>query len=492
MANTITPHVLLFPMPAQGHLLPMTKLADLLSHAGLYVTFLATEGVYQRCFLRDDDDRRDQPRFRFRTVPDGLPRESSRPFVDTLDGLLGVVGHARGPYRELLASSRGGGGEGEGELWPPVTCVVADGFLPFALDVPVEMGIPVMVLRTSSPCSVWAYCCIPELIKRGEVASPDEPNLDESIQGVAGMEGFLRRRDLPGFVRKAQSADDPGLQFFATCSANLTRARALILNTFEALDSPVISRLRDVCPDVYGLGPLHLLGRNVCSTPSGGDSGKLWREDRTCMAWLDRQPDRSVVYVSFGSITVISREELLEFWHGLIGSGKRFLWVVRSDLVAETSADEKTETPLELEEGTRERGCLVGWAPQEEVLAHRSVGCFLTHSGWNSTLEGVVAGVPMVCWPFLGDQYTNSRFVSEVWRNGLDMKDAGGRDVVERMVKAAMDGEGADELRRSASKLAEEARESAEEGGSSYLDYQRLVQQIKSLSSDKSYKEVQA
>ncbi|MFQ6647108.1 hypothetical protein Gotur_020416, partial [Gossypium turneri] len=86
--------------------------------------------------------------------------------------------------------------------------------------------------------------------------------------------------------------------------------------------------------------------------------------------------------------------------------------------------------PTELVEGTKERGYIVDWAPQEDVLSHGAIGGFLTHSGWNSTLESVTAGVPMIC----GDQQLNSRFVEEVWKLGLDMKDVSDRRVVEQMV----------------------------------------------------------
>ena len=82
--------------------------------------------------------------------------------------------------------------------------------------------------------------------------------------------------------------------------------------------------------------------------------------------------------------------------------------------------DSENEIPMELVEGTKERGFMVGWAPQEKVLAHPAIGGFMTHSGWNSTLENIVAGVPMICWPLFADQHINSRFVSEVWRLGLE------------------------------------------------------------------------
>lgn len=177
----------------------------------------------------------------------------------------------------------------------------------------------------------------------------------------------------------------------------------------------------------------------------------------------------------------MSRDELVEFWHGLVDSGKRFLWVVRPDLVEGKVKEEIQELGKE----TRERGCVVGWAPQEEVLAHPAVGSFLTHSGWNSTLESGAAGVPMICWPLFADQQVNCRFVDEVWRIGLDMKDKLGRSVVERMVRDVMEGERAAELRRSAGEMAEHARRSVQEGGPSYKDMENLVKHIKAISSEK-------
>lgn len=173
----------------------------------------------------------------------------------------------------------------------------------------------------------------------------------------------------------------------------------------------------------------------------------------------------------------MSRAELLELWHGVVNSGKRFLWVMRQDLVEmETTVGEIFPA---------EKGRVVRWAPQEEVLAHPAVGCFLTHAGWNSTLESIAAGVPMICWPFFSDQQTNSRFVSAAWKVGVDMKDVCDRKVVEEMVREVMEGEEGEEVRTTARRMAEEARRSVEEGGPSYEEFLGLIQQIRELSSQK-------
>lgn len=138
----------------------------------------------------------------------------------------------------------------------------------------------------------------------------------------------------------------------------------------------------------------------------------------------------------------------------------------------------------ELREETRERGCIIEWAPQEEVLSHPSVGGFLTHSGWNSTIESITAGVPMVCWPYFADQQINSRFVDEVWRVGLDMKDRCDRTVVEKMIGDLMSGK-RNELSRSAAAMAKMATEAVSEGGSSWDNMNRLIEDMRFTSGER-------
>ncbi|KAK2975667.1 hypothetical protein RJ640_025963 [Escallonia rubra] len=165
----------------------------------------------------------------------------------------------------------------------------------------------------------------------------------------------------------------------------------------------------------------------------------------------------------------------MEFWRWVVSSGTRFLWVIRPDSIV--GGDWERNIPTELSLATKERGYIVGWAPQEEVLAHAAIGGFLTHSGWNSTLESLMEGVPMICWPYFLDQHVNSRFVGEVWKLGMDMKDKCERDVVKKMVKDLM------EMRKSdfisvADEMGKLARKSMVGGGSSYYNLDRLIKDI--------------
>ncbi|VFQ90661.1 unnamed protein product [Cuscuta campestris] len=279
------------------------------------------------------------------------------------------------------------------------------------------------------------------------------------------MEGFLRARDLPRFF-----GEDVVTSVLSPETRGAVQARAVILNTFEDLEGPVLSQIRTKCPNVFSIGPIHAhLKARLASKPTSSNS--LWQEDQTCLAWLDSQEPKSVIYVSFGSIAVITKHQLVEFMYGLVNSDQKFLWVVKSG---------EYSLPPELDEGVRTNGYMVNWAPQEAVLDHPAIGGFFTHSGWNSTLESIVAGVPMICWPFMADQQTNSRFVGEVWKLGLDMKDVCDRVIVENVIRDVMVRRKGEFLER-AQKMAKLAKEAVIEGGSSHSNFELLVQDICSL-----------
>lgn len=305
-------------------------------------------------------------------------------------------------------------------------------------------------------------------------------DLDVMVRSVSGMERYLRRRDLPSFCRSSDIAN-PNIQMYKTESTENPRAFGLILNTFEDLEGPILSEMRTICPNIYTIGPLHAhlkakLAANSTAPPAFSNS--LWEEDRTCIEWLDSQPAKSVIYVSFGSLAVMTKDQLMEFWHGLVNSGQKFLWVIRPDSTGET-----VQIPEELSQGTKERGYIVGWAPQEDVLAHPAVGGFLTHSGWNSTLESVYEGVPMICWPYFVDQQVNSRLVEEEWKLGLDMKDTCDRSIIEKTVRNLMEVR-KDEFQQWADEMAKAAKRCLSEGGSSCSSLERLIEDIRSMSAN--------
>ncbi|KAK0585763.1 hypothetical protein LWI29_033747 [Acer saccharum] len=448
----------------EGYIKPMMKLAELLNQAGSKVTFVNTDHNHDRLISHNNltsfHDR--SPNFLFRSIPNGLRPNKARSlsnFIESMDALQAVVKLA---FRELLIST------------------TDDIMLFAAIDVAEELGIPVITFRTYNASCTWTYFHLSKLVEAGEVPFPDE-NLDKYITCIPGYENVLRSRDLPNICR----VENPGysfLDFFIREASTMTRASALILNTFHELEAPVISRLNSIFTKIYTIGPLHALYKSctkdlMISQLDSSNGVGLWKEDKSCMTWLDSQPLRSVIYVSFGSLVNLTRLQTLEFLHGLVNSGKPFLWVVRPDLtVGEFGID-----PMELKMVTKERGFIVSWAPQEEVLAHPAVGGFLTHSGWNSTPESINAGVPMICWPQIADQPVNSRCVSEVWKIGFDMKDTCDRSTVEKLVTDLIENERED-IMKSTDKFARLAGDSVKQGGSSYSNLDKLIEDLRSLS----------
>jgi hypothetical protein len=160
----------------------------------------------------------------------------------------------------------------------------------------------------------------------------------------------------------------------------------------------------------------------------------LSKEDTKCLEWLGSKEMTSVVYVNFGSITIMSEEKLLEFAWGLANSKKPFLWIIRPDLVSGGSVVLSSAFVDEISD----RGLIVSWCPQEKVLNHPSVGRFLTHCGWNSTTESICAGVPMLCWPFFGVQPTDCRFICNEWEIGIEIDTNVKREEVEKLVNELM------------------------------------------------------
>ena len=183
-----------------------------------------------------------------------------------------------------------------------------------------------------------------------------------------------------------------------------TLADTIVCNTFQEIESEALALLPK---EPLAIGPL------VASKPTS--AGHFWPQDLTSLAWLDTQAPSSVVYVAFGSFTVFDTTRLQELADGLVLTGRPFLWVVRPNFA--NGVDEGWLEKFRCRIGGK--GLVVGWAPQQRVLSHPSVACFISHCGWNSTMEGVCHGVPFLCWPYFADQFLNQSYICDMWGTGL-------------------------------------------------------------------------
>ncbi|KAL0337937.1 UNVERIFIED_CONTAM: Zeatin O-glucosyltransferase [Sesamum calycinum] len=211
------------------------------------------------------------------------------------------------------------------------------------------------------------------------------------------------------------------------------------------------------------------------------------RTRHECLDWLDRQSPNSVIFVSFGTTSSLSNEQVQELAFGLESSEQKFVWVVRDADKGDIFTGEvrKSELPEGLEERVKERGIIVrDWAPQLEILGHPSTAGFMSHCGWNSCIESISMGVPIATWPMHSDQPVNAVFVTKVLRIGVEVKDWARRDevvpssTVENAVRRLMASEEGDEMRKRAQELGAAVRNSVMEGGSSSKEMDAFITHI--------------
>ncbi|KAL6875774.1 hypothetical protein ACP4OV_013287 [Aristida adscensionis] len=396
MLSVVVHRVVFFPFPYQGHFNPVLLLAGALHARGLAVTVFHTG-------LREPDPADYPADYRFVPVPAEVPAE----LVASVDiaRLMTALNHTcAAPFKDQLAVlCRGEAAEVEGR----VCCVITDVVWYSAQAATRELGVPALGLMTSSAASFRTYMAYPTLIEKGYLPV-QEARKDDPVD------------ELPPFrVKDLQRIDTSSLADFADLLqhtvAGARRSSGLIINTFDAIEATELDMIReDMVIPVFAVAPLNKFSR------SGKTSLYRLRQDRRCLEWLDRQVRGSVIYVSLGSLAAMEPHEFMELAWGLAESKWSFLWVVKRPSLIR--GFESGELPEGLQEEIRDRGMIVDWAPQGEVLAHPAICAFVTHSGWNSTMEAISEGVPMISRPFFEDQFRNARFVCHVWRVGVEVE----------------------------------------------------------------------
>ncbi|PRQ52324.1 putative 7-deoxyloganetin glucosyltransferase [Rosa chinensis] len=469
------PHAVCIPSPAQSHIKAVLKLAKLLHHRGFYVTFVNTEFNHKRFLKSLGPNSLDGfPDFQFETIPDGLPDSNEDATQDIALLCDCVRKNFLAPFRDLLMKLN------NTQTKPPVTCIVSDGFMSvFTITAAEEIGVPIALFYTISASAFMGCKQFRTLVQKGLAPFKDESwftngFLDGKIDWIRGMKD-IRLRDLPTLFRTTDP-NDPMFNFSMEATDSVHKASAVVLLTFDALEHDVLDAISSMFdqPLVYTIGPIELLLNQIPNDPLESMGYSLWKEECECLEWLKNKAQNSVVYVNFGSVAVLTPQQLVEFGWGLANSKFHFLWVVRPDLVIGESAI----LPPEFVAETKERGLLASWCPQEEVLNHPSVGGFLTHCGWNSTIESLTAGVPMLCWPFFGDQQTNCFYTCNKWGIGMEITNDVKRDEVAKLVRELMEGEKGKKMKSRVMEWKKLAEEATAPEGSSFKNLDNLVNQV--------------
>ncbi|KAL3521155.1 hypothetical protein ACH5RR_019304 [Cinchona calisaya] len=444
--------LVLFPVPLQGHINPKIQLANILHSKGFSICIIHTRF--------NSLDHSKYPHFSFHFIPDGLLENDEFSTSDVTVLLRQLNVNCVGPFREILASLLSDNETHE----LPVSCLITDSIWHFTQDVADNFKLPRIAFRTTSICSFLDFHSLPLFRQKGYL-----PKQDSQLELRLREFPPLKVKDIPVIKSRSPEIVDRLL----SCMMERTKAASgLIFNTFKDLEENELIKIsQEFCIPTFAIGPLHKY--------LPGSLSSLLKQDQSAIFWLDKQAPKSVIYVSFGSIAEMDETQLSEVAWGIANSMQPFLWVIRPGLVQ--NSQEIARLPNGFLEAVEGRGCMVKWAPQQELLAHPAVGVFWTHSGWNSTLESICEGVPMICSPFFGDQMVNSRFVNDVWKIGVQLEKGLERGEIERAIKRLLAEKEGEEIRDRAMSFREKIYFSVTECGSSFQSLESFVDHILSF-----------
>ncbi|XP_034685265.1 UDP-glycosyltransferase 74F2-like [Vitis riparia] len=446
-------HALLLSYPTQGHINPMLQFSKRLVSKGLKATLATTLSITKSMQL-------DCSSVQIDAISDGYDdggfaqAESVEAYLQRFQ----AVGSQT--LAELIRKHKRSG-------QVPIDCIIYDAFLPWALDVAKEFGLVGAAFFTQTCAVTYIFYYVHHGLLTLPVASPPV-----SIPGLP----LLDLEDMPSFI-SAPDSYPAYLKMVLDQFCNVDKADCILVNSFYKLEDSVVDAMSKVCT-LLTIGPTipsFFSDKRVNDDMAYGLNFFKAHQSETCIEWLSSKPKGSVVYVSFGSMASLSEEQMGELAWGLKGSSHYFLWVVR--------ASEEAKLPKGFINEASEKGFLVRWCPQLEVLASNAIGCFFTHCGWNSTSEALTLGVPMVGMPQWTDQTTNAKFIKDVWKVGVRVREGEDgvvrREEIEACIREVMEGERGKEMKENAMKWSGFTREAVGEGGTSDRSINEFVSKLK-------------
>ncbi|KAL5788263.1 hypothetical protein ACOSP7_005212 [Xanthoceras sorbifolium] len=471
-------HIFFFPFMAHGHMIPTVDMAKLFGTRGVKTSIITTPGnvpLFSKTIQRSKDlgIEMDLKTIKF-PVETGLPEG-----CENLDAIttgersmeMGIkffkaTAMLQEPLEQLLRECK-------------PDCVVADMFFPWATDVSAKFGIPRLVFHGTSFFSLCTTVCMMMYEPHKQVSSDSEPF------AVPGLPGDIKltRKQLPDLMKSNEETDFT--KMLKDSKESELESYGVVVNSFYELEPPYADYYRNVLGRrAWHIGPLSLCNRNVEDKAFRGKQASI--DENECLKWLNSKKPNSIVYICFGSVANFNSGQLMEIAEGLEASGQEFIWVVRKDKKDQDGNEDWL--PEGFEKRMEGKGLIIrGWAPQVLILENAAVGGFVTHCGWNSTLEGVTAGVPMIAWPVSAEQFYNEKLVTQVLKIGVSVGvqqwtrlvgDFVKREAIEKAVKEVMVGNLAEEMRSRAKALGEMATRTVEKEGSSYADLNALIEEL--------------
>lgn len=456
MGSLSFPHFVIFPFLSQGHIIPLLYLSRLLRRRSVVVTLFTTAGNSPgiRASLQEIDVSIFELPFpqNIDGVPPGVENTDKLSYESSFLPFATATEQMQESFEKALET-----------LQPPVSCIVSDSFLWWTLKSAEKIGVPRLGFFGMGNFSATMYQILGRFSPHAGVDSLDEPFSMTDFPEIK-----LTRNDFdPPFGDINPSG--PYVDFMMENIIALGMSNGLIVNSFYELESRYADYWnKKLGPKAWNIGPL-------CLAAPPPEKSKL--KNPSYLQWLDEKLDKGepVLYVSFGTQAEISPEQLLEIAEGLEKSEVSFLWALRSkglDFLPEFESMVKSRA-LVAEE----------WVDQVKILRHEGVKGFLSHCGWNSVMESISAGVPILAMPFMAEQQLNARFVAEETGVGLRIVPRGGSvrghvtsEEVERKVRELMGGgKMAEEVRKRMAEWRGAAHDAMKEGGSSWRTLDLLI-----------------
>ncbi|CAL9216119.1 unnamed protein product [Arabidopsis halleri] len=447
-------HVVILPYPVQGHLNPMVQFAKRLVSKNVIVTIATT--TYTASSITTPSVSVEPISDGFDFIPIGIPGFS----VDTYSESFKL--HGSETLTLLIEKFK--------STDSPIDCLVYDSFLPWGLEVARSMDVSAASFFTNN----LTVCSVLRKFSNGEFSLPADPH--SAPFRVRGLPS-LSYDELPSFVGRHWLTHPEHGRVLLNQFPNHENADWLFVNGFEGLETQDCENGESEAMRATLIGPMipsAYLDDRIRDDKDYGAS-LLKPISKECMEWLGTKPAQSVAFVSFGSFGILFEKQLAEVAIALRESDLNFLWVIKEAHIA--------KLPEGFVESTKDRALLVSWCNQLEVLAHESIGCFLTHCGWNSTLEGLSLGVPMVGVPQWSDQMNDAKFVEDVWKVGYRAKEEAGEVIVKseelvRCLKGVMEGDSSVKIRESSKKWKDLAVKAMSEGGSSDRSINEFIESL--------------
>ncbi|XP_061365939.1 UDP-glycosyltransferase 83A1-like [Gastrolobium bilobum] len=382
------PHFLAIPYPILGHMNPLLQFSQVLAKYGCKITFLSSDENYNRLKAASaGQGKLMESQIKLVSLPDGVDPQDDR--SDQTKVILSTITTMRAKLPKLIQDINAVDSDNK------VTCIIVTKNMGWALEVGHELGIKGALFWPASATSLASFNSMQRLIDEGIIDSENGLPRKQEIQLSSNLP-MMEAAAMPWYCLDNSFF----FQHMMQEMQNLNLGEWWLCNTTFDLEAGAFS----TSPKLLPIGPLMMAcDHNISS---------FLQEDRTCLEWLDLQPPQSVIYVSFGSMVSMKPNQFKELALGLDLLGKPFLWVVRTD-------NGKEVNNAYPDEFKGSQGKVVSWAPQKKILSHPALACFISHCGWNSTIEGVYNGVPFLCWPFCSDQLMNKAYICDVWKVGL-------------------------------------------------------------------------